>query len=76
MDIISWIDPGIQLRSIWTMKKHKKAIYEPLFKRLKTVEKDLYELELLKSTIEHREPIIFWLFRTSVCKAENAGALL
>ena len=27
-----------------------------------TVEKDLYEVELLKSTIEHREPIIVGFF--------------
>ena len=30
--------------------------------RLNTVEKDLYEVELLKSTIEHREPIMVGLF--------------
>ena len=39
-----------------------KAINEPLFKRLNTVEKDLNEVELMKSTIEHREPIIVGLF--------------
>ena len=43
-------------------EKTHKAIDEPLFKRLKTVEKDLYEVELLKSTIEHREPIIVGFF--------------
>ena len=32
-------------------EKTHKAINEPLFKRLNTVEKDLYEVELLKSTI-------------------------
>ena len=42
--------------------KKLKAINEPLTKRLNIVEKDLYELELLKSTIEHREPIIVGFF--------------
>ena len=39
-------------------EKTHKAINEPFFKRLNTVEKDLFEVELLKSTIESREPII------------------
>ena len=43
-------------------EKTHKAINEPLFRRLNTVEKDLYEVELLKSTIEHREPIIIGFF--------------
>ena len=43
-------------------EKTHKAINEPLFTRLNTVEKDLYEVELLKSTIEHREPIIVGFF--------------
>ena len=43
-------------------EKTHKAINEPLFKRLNTVEKDLYDVELLKSTIEHREPIIVGFF--------------
>ena len=43
-------------------EKTHKAINEPLFKRLSTVEKDLNEVELLKSTIEHREPIIAGFF--------------
>ena len=44
------------------MKKTHKAINEPLFKRLNSVEKDLHEVELLKSTIEHREPLIVGFF--------------
>ena len=40
----------------------QKAINEPLLKRLNAVEKDMYEVELLKSTIEHREPIIVGFF--------------
>ena len=43
-------------------KKTHKATDEPLFKRLSIVEKDLYEVELLNSTIEHREPIIVGFF--------------
>ena len=43
-------------------EKTHKAANEPLFKRLNTVEKDLYEVELVKSTIEHREPIIVGFF--------------
>ena len=39
-----------------------KAINESLFKRLNTVEKDLYKVELLKSTDEHRETIIVGIF--------------
>ena len=43
-------------------EKLHKAIHEPLFKQLKTVQKDLYEIELLKSTIEQKEPIIVGVF--------------
>ena len=43
-------------------EKTHKAIKEPLFKRLNAVEKDLYKVELLKLTIEHREPIIVGFF--------------
>ena len=43
-------------------EKTHKAINEPLFKRLNTVQKDLYKIELLKSTIEHKEPIIVGFF--------------
>ena len=43
-------------------EKTHKAINENLFKRLNIVKKDLYEVELLKSTIEHREPIIVGFF--------------
>ena len=56
-------------------EKTHKAINEPLFKRLKTIEKDLYEVELLKSTIEHREFIIVVNF-TSVCKTVSDGPVL
>ena len=43
-------------------EKTHKAINEKFFKRLNVVKKDLYEVELLKSTIEHREPIIVGFF--------------
>ena len=38
-------------------EKTHKAANEPLFKKLNTVEKDMF-----KSTIEHREPIIVGFF--------------
>ena len=43
-------------------EKTHKAINKKFFKRLNIVKKDLYEVELLKSTIEHREPIIVGFF--------------
>ena len=39
-------------------EKTYKAVNESLFQRLNTVKNELYEVELFKSTIEHREPII------------------
>ena len=45
-----------------------KAINEPLFKRLQTVHKDLYEVELRKSIIEHRESIIAGFFKLRYSK--------
>ena len=55
-------------RSIHTITKYlndektHRAINEPLFKRLNTVEKDLFVVELLNTTIEHREPILVGFF--------------
>ena len=43
-------------------EKTQKAINEPLFKRLNTFDKELYEVELLKSTIELREANIVGFF--------------
>ena len=43
-------------------EKTHKAINNQFFKRLNIVAKDLYEVELVKSTIEHREPIIVGFF--------------
>ena len=43
-------------------KKKQKAIKNQFIKRLNIVAKDLYKVELKKSTIEHREPIIGGFF--------------
>ena len=43
-------------------EKTHEAINEPLLKKLNTVKKDLNEVELLKSTIKHREPISVGFF--------------
>ena len=43
-------------------KKIHKAINYQFIKRLNIVAKDLYELELVKPTKEHREPIIIGFF--------------
>ena len=43
-------------------EKRRKAINEKIFQRLKVVKKDLFEVELLKSTIEQRELIIIGFF--------------
>ena len=43
-------------------KNTHKAINGKMFKRLNNVSKDLYEVELAKSKIEHREPIIVGFF--------------
>ena len=43
-------------------EKTHKAINGKLFKRLNSVSKELYEVELVKSKIEHREPIIVGFF--------------
>ena len=44
------------------MKKTHKAINHQFFERLNIVAKDLYEVELVKSTNEHREIFIVGLF--------------
>ena len=43
-------------------EKTHREINEPLFKRLNTVQKNLFEIELQKSTIEQKEPIIVGFF--------------
>ena len=39
------------------VEKTHKAINEPLFKRLNTFRKELYDIELLKLTIDLKKPI-------------------
>ena len=43
-------------------EKTHEAINEPLFKRLITVVKEFYEVELLKLTIDNRTPFIVRFF--------------
>ena len=43
-------------------EKTHKAINNRLFRRLNNVSTDIYEVELVKSTAEHREPIIVGFF--------------
>ena len=43
-------------------EKTHKAINNRLFRRLNNVSTDIYEVELAKSTVEHREPIIVGFF--------------
>ena len=58
-------------------EKTHKAANEPLLKSLNTVDKDFYEVDLLKSTIEHRESIIVgFFFQTALCNAGTAGGVL
>ena len=45
----------------WRQKTHK-AINNQFLKRLKIVAEDFFEVELVKSTVEHREPIIVGFF--------------
>ena len=43
-------------------EKTHKTIINCLFKRFNSVSTDIYEVELAKSTVEHREPIIVEFF--------------
>ena len=43
-------------------KQTHKVSNNQFFRRLIIVAKDLYEVELVKSTIEHREPVIVGFF--------------
>ena len=43
-------------------KQTHKVSNNQFFRRLNIVAKDLYEVELVKSTIEHREPVIVGFF--------------
>ena len=43
-------------------EKMHKAINNRVFRRLNSVSTDIYEVELVKSTVEHRDPIIVGFF--------------
>ena len=45
-----------------TDEKTHSAINSKMFKRLNHISEQLYEVELVKSEIEHREPIIVGFF--------------
>ena len=49
-------------------EKTHKAINNRLFRRLNNVSTDIYEVELVKSTVEHREPIIVGFFMLQYAK--------
>ena len=58
MGIRSWIAVNTQWQSIWPMKKLHSAINSRMFKRFNHFTDQLYELQLVKSEIKHRKPII------------------
>ena len=49
-------------RSRHTETLYLKAIKNRLFRRLNNVSTDIYEVEFVKSTVEHRDPIIVGFF--------------
>ena len=57
-------------------KKTHAAIKSKLFKKLDHVNNSLYEVELAKAQIEHKEPIIAGFFLISIRKTANVGALV
>ena len=59
-------------------EKLHAAMNSKLFKKLDHVNKSLYEVELAKAQIEHKEPIIagFFIFHSSIRKTANVGAVL
>ena len=56
-----------------TDKKTHAAIYSKLFKKLDHVNNSLYDVELAKAQIEHKEPIIV---HSSIRKVANVAAVL
>ena len=62
MDIRSWIDRDIQSQNISTMKKLIRQSMNHCLRDLTQLRRIIYKVELLKSTIEHREPIIVGFF--------------
>ena len=57
----SWIVVDTVAKYLNDEKTHS-AINNKLFKRLNFITDQLYEVELVKSEIEHREPIIVGFF--------------
>ena len=60
MAIKLWIDVAIQLQNIRMMKRYKQRSMK--CSRGQKVNDQLYEVELAKSEIEHREPVIVGFF--------------
>ena len=61
MVIRSWIEADTRKHYLSDENTHK-AINNRLFRRLNKVGRGTYEVELVKSTVEHREPIIVGFF--------------
>ena len=59
------------------MRRHTKQ-YMRNFQAIEycVVKKDLFEEELLKSTIEYREPITLGFFHSSIRQTSNVGVVL
>ena len=64
------IDPGIQ-RISSMMKKLTKNSKKFFLKKMIKVEIDLYEVDMLKSTIQHNEPIILGIFIVQHANLKN-----
>ena len=57
-------------------EKIHSAFNNKLFERLNLITDQLYEVELVKSEIVHREPIVVGLFILQHAKVRNVGTLL
>ena len=57
-------------------EKTHAAINSKLFKKLNRVNNALYEFELAKAEIEHKEPMNCRVFHPSICKTSNVRTLL
>ena len=56
-------------------EKTHEAINNKMFKRLGYINDQLYEVELVKSEIEHEKPISVGFFYPAICRMENARAV-
>ena len=54
--------------------KHRTIKYK-MFKRLGYFNDEVHEMELVKSRIEHKGPIIFGFLYSAVCKSGNVAAV-